>query len=679
MHARNFNFRQFFLWPLLCIAISAKGYTVTGLTATYSNGQVFLTWKNPDASNLVYKVYRTASKITAPSQLSTANYIGYVRDNSAKNIRKSSLQNGNFYFTINPGGEPLDPGSGLYVATSMDNKRHYYAVMVMNLEDSVEDKTIDDGNNTLSSAIRGHKVAPQPILQSVVEKINGDTNYEYTIWGDNQDIYYYPAFNNCGSYGYDFTVVRRKPGTAGPLYVSFFDDDPFQMAGSAVCSDCNILQLDDWLPNGENTYWLGYNIHYDMYSKSNPVQNSGIVRTYTQNRMHQILTWAISQPNVDSTRVYCTGFSHNGFGAMFTSVMMPSLIAATQMTSSPCLVKAVKGTDKETKWCGCKINLNTDMVNPGTGDTLQIWSLLDLRKMFYTFSKTDLPYMSGVNGKQDITVGWVQNFHWFDSLNLNRQGGVWFWDQRDHSGNGKNFDPEETDLNFLRFSTTRSFPAFAYNLINENPGDGDINNGDPYGSINGYLDWDDKSIDDQSCSYSINCFIKDFYVGGVQQPEFDSTSVDITLRRLQNFHPANGQVIEWSVTKKNKKKIIQQGSFTYNTGPITLYGVKIYNKKGSTISLQIDNCGKNGNPTEILSPDQLVTVAKTGGDYEVSVTLSSPSNVEVKVVDMMGRTINDCTMAMQEGCNKFSLAMYPGAYILQVKAAGFSESKKLIF
>lgn len=677
MHTRTLSFRKLFLFPLLCIAISSHAYTVTNLTATYSNGQIFLTWKNPSADNLVYKVYRTYAKILTPSQLSADNYIGYVRDNSAKNIRKSQLQEEAFYFTITPDGEPLDSDCGLYVSTCMDNKRHYYAVMVMNPEDSIEDKTIIVGDNSLSSAIRSHKTTPQPILQSIVEKSNGDTNYEYVIWGDNQDISHYPAFNNCGSYGYNFTLISRNPGALGPLYLNFDDNNPFQMAGSSLCNDCNILQIDDWLPNGEHSYWVGYNISYDIYSTNNPVPTSGIVRTYTQNRIRHILTWAISQPHVDPTRVYTSGFSHNGWGAMFTSVMMPSLIAATGMTSAPCLIKAAKGTEQEKQWCACKTTINTDVLNPVTGDTLQIWNLLDLRKMFNLKNTADLPYMSGVSGKHDNTIGWVQSYHWFDSLNSNRQGGTWFWDQRGHSGQGKNFTPEETSIDFLRFSTTQSFPAFAYNSINEDPGDGNVNDGDPYGSINGYLDWDDNSIEDENCRYSINCFIKDFYVGGECQEKFESTIVDITLRRLQNFHPANGQVINWNVKKKSNK-IIQEGSFTYNGEPITLYDVTITDK-GSIITLEIDDCQKNENSAGVLSSDPILTVAKTGEDYEVSVTLGSSSKVEVTVVDMMGRTVNARTIAMQEGSNTFTLAMNSGAYILQVRAAGFSESEKLIF
>jgi hypothetical protein len=179
--------------------------------------------------------------------------------------------------------------------------------------------------------------------------------------------------------------------------------------GGSICSECTILQLDDWLPNGENSYWVGYNTNYDIYSTTNPIQTSGIVRTYTQNQLKKIISWAASEPNVDATRVYSSGWSHNGYGAMFTSSMIPDQIAATQMTVSPCLIKATSGSAREAQWCQASLSLPSDITDPNTGDTLLIWNLLDLRKTFYRNMNKNLPYMSGVNGKKDVTVGWVQN------------------------------------------------------------------------------------------------------------------------------------------------------------------------------------------------------------------------------------------------------------------------------
>lgn len=673
----QFFFRMAMLLPILFTVLTAQSYTVTKIAAVCKDGQVFLTWKNPSATNLKYKVYRSTEKFKNSSKLSESNYLGYVKDNSGKNVRKSLLKDQDYYFTIDHASGPLNSTTGLYVITSSDSKKYFYAVTVVNLTKDTEDKTIILGSNSMSEYTKEQKSTPQPILQKTVTQSNGDINYEYTIWGNNQDVAGYPAFNNCGSYGYDFTLVERYPGASAPLYIKFDDDDPFKKMGKDECSNCNMLQLDDWLPNGENSYWVGYNTNYDIYSDDNPEQTSGIVRTYTQNRLRQIFSWAALQPHVDSTRFYSNGFSHNGFGALLTCAIMPEKIAATQMTCSPSLIKAENGSDRETQWSQSNLKLKSDVVDESTGDTIPIWELLDLRKTFRRNINKSLPFMSGINGKQDVTVGWVQNFHWFDSLDFNRQGGVWFWDQRNHTGEGKDFNTDETKLDFLRFSTKKSFPAFAYCSINEDPGNGNVNDGDPYGSLNGYLDWDDLSISDKKCTYSIYCFIKDFYVGGVKQKKYDSCVRDVSLKRLQKFKPANGQVITWTV-KNNSNAITQTGSFTYSSDkPITIYGAKIY-RAGSTLSFSIDNCSKE----EIVSEQQpfhKMKLAKTHTGYDVIMNLSSAMNIEINIFDMIGRRVNFRNMAMHEGENKFSLSLPSGAYIIHANGSDFSESDKLLF
>src|SRR4249920_2611588 len=73
------------------------GYTVTNISATYSNGQVFITWTNP-STNLQYNVYRSTTKLTAQSQLTPDKLVGFVRDNSGKNIHMSMLQGEDIYY-----------------------------------------------------------------------------------------------------------------------------------------------------------------------------------------------------------------------------------------------------------------------------------------------------------------------------------------------------------------------------------------------------------------------------------------------------------------------------------------------------------------------------------------------------------------------------------------------------
>ena len=659
---------------------SAFSFTVSQLTAFYQNGQVFLTWTNPGGSNLQYKVYRSANAITNSSQLSGANYLGYVRDNSSQNIRKSQLNKGSkFYFVIKNGQSALTSNQGLYVVTCTDNSNYYYAVTVTTLSNGQEDKTIHAGSNSLSSSVNEAPAKPQPVLQTTTTQKNGDISSEYVIWGNNQSTSLWPAFNNVGSYGYNFTLQKRGNASGKGLYVQFQDENPFAQVGPELCADGNILQLDDWLPNGYGTYWVGYNDQYNMYitNTSNPIVTSGVVHTYTQNMVHEIIRWGKRESNIDSTRVYTTGTSHNGFGAMLTTETMPAEISCCYPQITPILYKAIGTDDRQHEFCKSTSNIPTDVNYPGTSNPILIWDFCNMIKWYRVNYITGIPYSQGINGKNDTKVGWVQKFYWYDSLNATRQGGTWYWDQRTHSGSGQQFLDSETSPDYTRYTTINSYPAFSYCSINQNPGSGNSKNGAPYGAVNGYLDWVDNSIDDQTCTYSVQCIIKTFMVGGVaDQNQYDTCTTDITFRRLQNFKPLAGQMISWT-NKDVNGNTVQSGNFVFNGYPLTITKLKI-NKSGSTISLGIGNCP--GKQKTLPPVDNLnVTLVRTANGYNLKFRLNQDQQVSVRVFDLLGRIVEDKTMNFSAGENLVPIGLSKGVYIVNVESPEIHYSGKVIF
>lgn len=565
-----------------CVACLA--YTVTELQAVKYNGQVFLTWKNPAATNLQYNLYRSSSPITSTANLNSNNYIGFVRDNSAKNIRKSTLYGGNYYYKITSTAAPLASDRGLYVATCTSNGNFYYAVTVTNLSNGQEDKSVLNSSNSLVSPIAESIANPQPVLQYQGVENDGTLRYEYAQWGNNQSTSLYPAFTNAGSYAWNFTVFKSGNSTGKSIYMLFKDEDPFSVSGINLCTDCNVIKIDDRLPNGVDTYWSGWNDSYNMYSTTNSIPSSGTVRMYTQARLKETLEWVRKNIGADSNKVYLTGISHNAFGALLTSEMYPQMVSAVFAKNAPILIKALGNSERQQQWCSSSDNLDSDYPDPVTGLAIPIWDLFDMRHMYLANESRGIPYTCGINGKQDVTVGWVQKYFWYDSVDASRHGGTWYWDQRNHTNTGATFTDEEVTPDYERFTLARSYPAFSFCSINQDPGTGSPSSGDAIGALNGYLDWSDASISDNTNDYSITCFVKNMYGNGILLPQqFDSSTSDITFRRLQKFKPAIGQTIYWKV-KRNNNVIVQQGSFVYTGGPLTLYGVKIY-KTNSIISL----------------------------------------------------------------------------------------------
>ena len=137
---------------VLCVAsFYSQANTVTGLTGSYKQGQVFLTWQNTGDTTAFYKVYRSISPITSGSQLSGCEYLGYTNSHSSQDWNLTYQDSTTRFLRIDSAGTPLTSSIGLFVATTLVNGNYYYAVTVM--INNAEDQTIIGGSNSLSSSI----------------------------------------------------------------------------------------------------------------------------------------------------------------------------------------------------------------------------------------------------------------------------------------------------------------------------------------------------------------------------------------------------------------------------------------------------------------------------------------------------------------------------------------------
>src|SRR4030095_9952696 len=175
-------------------------------------------------------------------------------------------------------------------------------------------------------------------------------------------------------------------------------------------------------------------------------------------------------------------------------------------------------------WGNSSSKLKTDITDWRTNQPLEFSDVTDMKVMLDINEKRSIPLIFDIHGKNDTKVLWsASKIEWYDSLQSNHIGGVFYWDQREHVGDGANFLPEETQPDFFRYAVNKSYPAFSNCSIDQNPGNGTKTNGNPYGALNGYLDWNDASITDNAFDYSITCFVKNMYVGGTPiSSQYDS-------------------------------------------------------------------------------------------------------------------------------------------------------------
>lgn len=677
----------FFLTSFIFIAtMPAKSLVVKNLNAQYSKGQVFLTWTNVKSTNLQYNVYRSQSKFTNLSQLNSFTYLGFVRDSSSKNFRISLLDGSSIYYKFKNKGNRVRPGKGLYAVTCTDDASYYYAVMVVDLSSGIESKIINDGENSLSLAISETVEKPQPVLQDSIITPDGEIKYRYVQFVNNQETPWYPAMNSTGSYGFNFYIVKSTSSADRyPLMVLYQVDD---LAASAKVDadykDYYLLGVDDWLPIkfgdgkfSDDTYWCCYHQSFNIYTDQNPLPEYGIIKTYTQKRIIEAIRWTHHHFPVDSARVYLRGSSHNGFGALFTATLYPEEIAAVYGVVEPVAIGPNDREILEQMWGLGSSDLNSDVLNWETGEPIPFNKLSNLRQMLQINEQRSVPLYFDVHGKNDKTNVWSSGkVDWLDDLNSNHYGGTWYWDQREHGGDGKNFTADETLPAFLRYSTTKSYPAFTNCSVNHDPGNGSKTDGDPYGAYNGYLDFEDNIIDEE-CMYEVTVFVKDYYVGGVLDPEqYNTCKTDIAFRRLQNFNPGIGTVVKWE-NYNSSGNVIQSGSFPSN-GKLMVIPELTIKKSGNRIQLTIPDCLRH--ETLPTGSNKEVDFIKTSNGYNAVIFSDNGETVTMNVYDMMGRRIFQKSVSLLSGSNTIEIPSHGnGIYLVEIGGRHFSVARKLFF
>ena len=260
--------KKFYTIIVLVILLQLTGFAqsiVTNLSAFYRDGQVFVTWDNLSSTGVRYNLYKSTTPIQYGSQLSTAQNMGAVRDNSARNLRLTGIF-GTRYFKIDSSGTPLNSSQGLFVATSTEQGSFYYAVTTT--INNAEDTTIQFGTNSLLSSIAEMIEMPRPVYQET-QSVTGKSFDIYSQFVSKITSEIYPQMTNEGSYAFHFAICRQgyslihsitfymRPSGNNFLQYAWGIDDPNDW----------IVTIDDWLPTGQElaTLYYGYHENFDTF------------------------------------------------------------------------------------------------------------------------------------------------------------------------------------------------------------------------------------------------------------------------------------------------------------------------------------------------------------------------------------------------------------------------------
>jgi hypothetical protein len=662
----------------LVISIQAnQPQLIQNINATYQDGQVFVTWDNLPTLNTKYTLYKSSTPIQYGYQLGSAQNLGIVYDNTALNKRLSNIVGTSKYLKIDSSSFPLASTKGLFVATSTVNGQFYYAIIP--IVNNVEDTTILIGSNSLSSPISEVIQAPKPIWQEN-RNISGKTFEIYVLFATKVTSNIFPQMTNAGTFPYNLAIVKSGNSLPHPVTFYFHPGGLHFLPTSTyfrTIGDPNewVISIDEWIPGIEGqTNCYGFHENYDVFSNFNQVPTSGILHNYTAAKVEYIVNWALRNLPLDSTRTYMTGWSMGAMGAIFNSIMLREKIAAT-FVYAPSFNMALGITLLDRLWGTYQMNLQT---NEGfsRNERLNTNFLLSNNKL------NSLPLIFTFCGKNDESVGWNEKIAFYDSVNSSKHGGFHFWSASDHQQVFLNspWQPNFPNFSFFtRYRTDLSYPAFSNCSINDSPGNGTPTNGDAIGSINGHLEWTDDIVD-LADKWEITLYLNDLLTTLGADIAPDSATTDVTLRRLQNFVVPTDSGISW-VNRRNDI-VMQQGTFTYNGGLITIPSVKVF-KDSSRLSITYPPVSVE---EQITLPTKFVLSQNYPNPFNPNTKISWQSPVSswqtLKVFDLLGNEVatlvNEEKPAGVYELNWNVPQLSSGVYFYRLQAEDFIQTRKMI-
>ena len=212
-------------------------------------------------------------------------------------------------------------------------------------------------------------------------------------------------------------------------------------------------------------------------------------------------------------------------------------------------------------------------------------------------------------GRTDYVTGWTPKIPFVHNLEKLHTGCILYWDLRSHFGIRFDGTPPEglaspvvwnfggakdrrPTMPLNSFATNQSYLAVANLTADDDPGTVDFavmlnrrpawdtpGHGDYIGTLNGALTWDRDSLVDTADRYEATMRLLDF-------SKKDEATAEITPRRVQNFHPAAGSVVHYSVSSLSDSAQLASGEVKADKyGHVTIEKVPV-SKAGTRLTLR---------------------------------------------------------------------------------------------
>ena len=553
---------------------------VSELKGVYRDGQVFLTWKEAETpEGTTFNVYISNQPIEI---LSKAEKIGHhIERHSARDwwqdpasFFKDAEPGEPAGFVIENGADPLDPGGGLFVHTVVPRNGgpRYYAVTATDPEGN-ENTDLSSGENSLRSPVAG-KVAPvQPIYiadteaayardsakgRSLIFSLHGRGG-GYTAGGENPQRVNYMFFGDAKQGWREGLPYKFNLAITG-------ESVRITICGRQWTGGRPILESRDQRDHcpAINTWYYGY--PEKIYEPTLYEFRGKVIPNYSEEQMLGIARWVQGYLGSDPDRCYLSGGSMGGSGAVSMGFHHPDVFAQIDA-----IVPAVAFAPEGNQWrleCFCGPLDGTDVNHKGEPFLEHMNQILTAQH-----SKANLPFLFMLNGRNDKSIFWFNNPPFYRAMNDAKQAFVAYWSDGEHSTAGKDFPAKSHYVPAReKFTLDKSYLAFSNCSNNDDPGNGDINDGNAVGWINRGLDWED--IADTPTEYSVTVLA---YYDGLEYP----LTVDVTPRRLQNFSVEPGELLNVMINSGASQQVRVD-----ENGLITVRRIAISNRSGTRIQIK---------------------------------------------------------------------------------------------
>lgn len=507
----------------------------------------------PDVS---YRVYRSDKPITSET-LKDATLVGEASPLSAYDESMVRIQSYGEYY--NP-HELVDniigtfcvadhqgvlPGHALYVHTPDKEGKAYYAVTVM--ENGVENTAVSAANSA-AQAIEEKVHVPMPLkYYTVGDKYRTQRGtpmtYQYLI-------YLAPPFSNLPELrphriGVSVADDYKAPG---PLLLNFGRASPepgaimlaMEAAGD-LCYNDGRGTLKSFRQSKLDYYPERYFFHIVNWARARWEVDPALTSCIRAMSLHL----AIRHPEIFGVIIpdYPNSFQND-----FDQKWNPACLSMTARVGPSEIIKTPDGSA------------------PG-------WSLFDISWYLKQDPGKDIPFLCslGPGGKDtghSAEYGWQDEPKGYAALRDARQPFVANW--------GSGISPKLREM-LLKMRWDKSVPAFSRCSLDNNPGNGDADDGDVIGQINGYLMWDYESIVDAADRWEMTITLTADAPASV-------CVVDVTPRHRKAFNPKPGDKVRYTNTSLADGKVVQSGELTADKcGLVTVPQALIFKGKNRVV------------------------------------------------------------------------------------------------